>query len=412
MPERLSNTRTLPMPMPGRHFLQIPGPSNVPPRVLKAMDRPVINHRGLEFAGIAKALLDKLKAMFKTEAGTPLIFPSSGTGAWESSLVNTLSPGDRVLAFVIGEFSAGYARVARGLGLEVETAEFAWGATIPPEAVHDKLAADGGHDFKAVLTIHNETSTGVSPDIGAIREAMDRAGHPALLLVDTVSGLGSLDFRFDEWGVDVAVTCSQKGLLLPPGLGILCASEKALRAREAATSPRNYFDWGPMIAKNAEGYFPYTPATNLLHGLSEAIEMLNEEGLEHVFARHARMAEGVRRAVAAWGLEVLAVPDARSNVLTTVKLPEGIDGDALLVESETHWDLSLGNGLGPLKGRVFRIGHLGDINDLEVLATLAGTELALRRMGVQLAFGAGVAACQQWFHDNPLPAKPSPSPGA
>ncbi|MEE8435779.1 MAG: aminotransferase class V-fold PLP-dependent enzyme [bacterium] len=391
--------------MPGRHFLQIPGPSNVPLRVLKAMDRPVINHRGLEFAEITKALLDKLKAVFKTEAGTPLIFPSSGTGAWESSLVNTLSPGDRVLAFVIGEFSAGFARVARGQGLEVEAVELEWGATIPPEVVHDKLAADTGHEIQAVLTIHNETSTGVSPDIGAIREAMDRAGHPALLLVDTVSGLGSLDFRFDEWRVDVAVTCSQKGLLLPPGLGILCVSGKALRARERATSPRNYFDWGPMIAKNAEGYFPYTPATNLLHGLGEAIDMLSEEGLEHVFARHARMAEGVRRAVAAWGLEVLAQPGARSNVLTTVKLPEGIDGDALLVESETRWELSLGNGLGPLKGRVFRIGHLGDINDLEVLATLAGTELALRRMGVQLDFGAGVAACQQWFHDNPLPGR-------
>ena len=394
--------------MPGRHFLQIPGPSNVPSRVLKAMDRPVINHRGLEFAGITKGLLDKLKTVFQTEAGTPLIFPSSGTGAWESSLVNTLSPGDRVLAFVIGEFSAGFARVARAQGLEVEAVELEWGATIPPERVQDKLAADTGHAIRAVLTIHNETSTGVSPDIGAIREAMDRAGHPALLLVDTVSGLGSLDFRFDEWGVDVAVTCSQKGLLLPPGLGILCVSEKALRARERATTPRHYFDWGPMIAKNAEGYFPYTPATNLLHGLSEAIDMLNEEGLEHVFARHARMAEGVRLAVAAWGLEVLAVPEARSNVLTTVKLPEGIDGDALLVESETHWDLSLGNGLGPLKGRVFRIGHLGDINDLEVLATLAGTELSLRRIGVKLDFGTGVAACQQWFHDNPPPGHEKP----
>ena len=391
--------------MPGRHFLQIPGPSNVPLRVLKAMDRPVINHRGLEFAGIAKALLDKLKAVFKTETGTPLIFPSSGTGAWESSLVNTLSPGDKVLAFEIGEFSAGYARAARSQGLEVEAVELDWGATIPPEVVYERLAADTGQAIRAVLTIHNETSTGVSTDIGAIREAMDRAGHPALLLVDTVSGLGCLDFRFDEWGVDVAVTCSQKGLLLPPGLGILCVSGKALRARERATTPRNYFDWGPMIDKNAEGYFPYTPATNLLHGLGEALDMLSEEGLEHVFARHARMAEGVRRAVAAWGLEVLAQPGARSNVLTTVKLPEGVDGDALLVESETHWELSLGNGLGPLKGRVFRIGHLGDINDLELLATLAGTELALRRTGVKVDFGAGVAACQQWFYANPLPGR-------
>ncbi len=391
--------------MPGRHFLQIPGPSNVPLRVLKAMERPVINHRGLAFAEVSKGLFPKLRRVFRTERGTPLIFPSSGTGAWESSLVNTLSPGDAVLAFVIGEFSAGYAQVARNQGFAVEAVELDWGGTIPGEVVHEKLAADAAHEIKAVLAIHNETSTGVTPDIGAVREAMDRAGHPALLMVDTVSGLGCADFRFDEWRVDVAVSCSQKGLLLPPGLGILCVSDKALAAREAATSPRHYFDWGPMLARNEEGYFPYTPATNLLYGLDEATDMLLEEGLEHVFARHARMAEGVRRAVAAWGLEVLAEPRARSNVLTTVRLPDGIDGDALLVESEAHWELSLGNGLGPLKGRVFRIGHLGDINDLEVLATLAGTELVLRRVGVGLALGSGVAACQQWFLDNPRPAR-------
>jgi alanine-glyoxylate transaminase/serine-glyoxylate transaminase/serine-pyruvate transaminase len=392
--------------MPGRHFLQIPGPSNVPLRVLKAMDRPVINHRGSEFAEMTRELLPRLATIFKTKGGTPLVFPSSGTGAWESSLVNTLSPGDRVLAFVIGEFSAGYARTADQHGFDVEQVQLEWGGTIPPSLVEEKLRGDPGHDIKAVLAIHNETSTGVTPDIAAIREAMQRAGHPALLLVDTVSGLGCADFRFDEWGVDVAVSCSQKGLLLPPGLGILCVSEKALAARENARSPRHYFDWGPMIDRNAEGFFPYTPATNLLHGLREATDMLLEEGLERVFARHARMAEGVRRAVRAWGLEVLAAnPEAESNVLTTVKLPAGIDGDALLELSEREFELSLGNGLGPLKGRVFRIGHLGDMNDLEVLATLAGTEMVLRKMGVELTFGSGVAACQEWFLAHPLPGK-------
>jgi alanine-glyoxylate transaminase / serine-glyoxylate transaminase / serine-pyruvate transaminase len=392
--------------MPGRHFLQIPGPSNVPLRVLRALERPVINHRGIEFAALAKGLFPKLRQIFKTRSGTPIIFPSSGTGAWESSLVNTLSPGDRVLAFAIGEFSRGYARVAQNQGYAVELVELDWGATIPPRLVQDKLAADTGHAIKAVLTIHNETSTGVTPDIGAIREAMDAAGHPALLLVDTVSGLACADFRFDEWKVDVAVTCSQKGLLLPPGLGILCVSAKALAAREQATTPRHYFDWGPMIARNAKGYFPYTPATNLLYGLEEATDMLLEEGLEHIFARHARMAEGVRRAVRAWGLGIVAqAPETASPVLTTVRLPEGVDGDKLLEISETEFELSLGNGLGPLAGKVFRIGHLGDLNDLEVLATLAGCELVLARMGVAVDFGTGVGACQRFFAENPMPAR-------
>jgi alanine-glyoxylate transaminase/serine-glyoxylate transaminase/serine-pyruvate transaminase len=390
--------------MPGRHFLQIPGPSNVPLRVLRAMERPVINHRGVEFAELSKGLFPKLRQIFKTQRGTPIIFPSSGTGAWESSLVNTLSPGDPVLAFSIGEFSRGYARVAQNQGYAVELVELEWGATIPPRLVEEKLAADAGHAIKAVLVIHNETSTGVTPDIGGIREAMDRARHPALLLVDTVSGLASADFRFDEWKVDVAVTCSQKGLLLPPGLGILCVSDKALAAREQATTPRHYFDWGPMLARNAQGYFPYTPATNLLYALEEATEMLLEEGLEHIFARHQRMAEGVRRAVGAWGLEIVAEsPACASPVLTTVRLPDGIDGDKLLEVSEVDFDLSLGNGLGPLAKKVFRIGHLGDINDLEVLATLAGCELVLARMGAQVELGTGVAACQRYFLEHPLP---------
>jgi len=392
--------------MPGRHFLQIPGPSNVPARVLRAMERPVINHRGIEFAELAKGLFPKLRQIFKTQHGTPIIFPSSGTGAWESSLVNTLSPGDRVLAFSIGEFSAGYARTARNNGFDVELVELEWGSTIPPELVEEKLKADTAHAYKAVLTIHNETSTGVTPDIGAVREAMDRARHPALLMVDTISGLASADFRFDEWKVDVAVACSQKGLMLPPGLSFLCVSEKALAAREKATTPRHYFDWAPMIARNAQGFFPYTPATNMLYALEESTDMLLEEGLEHVFARHGRMAEAVRRAVRAWGLKIVAHPGAESPVLTAVHLPEGVDGDQLLVVSETDFDLSLGNGLGPLARKAFRIGHLGDMNDLEVLATLAGCEMVLTRMGVKLDIGSGVATAQRFFLDNPLP-KPS-----
>lgn len=388
--------------MPGRHFLQIPGPSNVPLRVLRAIEQPTINHRGLAFAEITKGLFPKLKQIFRTDGGTPIIFPSSGTGAWESSLVNTLSPGDRVLAFVIGQFSKGYADTAEAHGYQVDRVELEWGSTIPPEMVHEKLAADTAHSYKAVLTIHNETATGVTPDLGAVREAMDRAGHPALLMVDTVSGLGCADFRFDEWGVDVAVSCSQKGLLLPPGLGILCVSEKALAAREQASSPRHYFDWEAMLAPNERGYFPYTPATNLLYGLDEATDMLLEEGLEHVFARHGRMAEGVRRAVRAWGLEVVADPRAQSPVLTTVRLPDGVDGQALLELSESRLDLSLGNGLGPLAGKVFRIGHLGDMNDLEVLATLSGCEMVLQMVGVtSVRLGSGVAAAQQYFLENP-----------
>jgi alanine-glyoxylate transaminase/serine-glyoxylate transaminase/serine-pyruvate transaminase len=390
--------------MPGRHFLQIPGPSNVPLRVMRAMDRPVLNHRGLEFAEIAKRLFPKLRKIFKSERGTTLIFPGSGTGVTESALVNTLSPGDRVLAFGIGEFSHGFAKVAKNHGYDVDLVALEWGSTIPPEVVYEKLAADSAHTYKAVLAIHNETSTGVSPDIGAVREAMDRARHPALLLVDTVSGLASVDFRFDAWKVDVAIACSQKGLLLPPGLGILCVSEKALAASKQSKTPRHYFDWGAMLGRQAEGFFPYTPATTLLYGLDESTDMLLEEGLEHVFARHARMAEGVRRAVSAWGLQIVSKDaGANSSVLTTVRLPDGVDGDALLKVSETDFDLSLGNGLGPLAGKVFRIGHLGDMNDLEVLATLSGCELVLSRLGVPIPLGQGVGACQRWFLDNPLP---------
>ncbi|MDH4249056.1 MAG: aminotransferase class V-fold PLP-dependent enzyme [Deltaproteobacteria bacterium] len=392
--------------MPGRHFLQIPGPANIPDRVTQAMSRPLMNHRGIAFKDLSLGLFPKLKKIFKTERGTVIIFPSSGTGAWESSLVNTLSPGDAVLAFSIGEFSAGYARCAKNNGFAVDLVELPWGSSVSEALVYEKLKADAGHKYKAVLTIHNETATGVATDIAAVREALNKAKHPALLLVDTISGLASIDFRFDAWGVDVATACSQKGLLMPAGLGILCASEKALKARESAKSPRHYFDWGPMMSRNAEGYFPYTPATTLLYGLDEATDLLLDEGLEHVFARHARMADGVRTAVRAWGFKVLAErPEVESNVITTVMLPPGVDSDALLVLSETEFDLSLGAGLGPLKGKAFRIGHLGHMNDLEVLATLAGVEMALSRLGAKISLGAGVAACQKRFLDHPMPKK-------
>lgn len=387
--------------MPGRHFLQIPGPTNIPDRLLRAMDRPVINHRGAAFADVSKKIFPKLKKLFKTEKGSPLVFPTSGTGAWECSLVNTLSPGDRVLAFDIGNFSGEFSRAAANLGYDVIPVQLPPGSGIPAERVYQELSGDGDKRIKAVLAIHNETATGVTANIPAIREAIDRAGHPALFVVDTVSGVGSIDFRFDEWGVDVAVTGSQKGLMLPPGLGLLCVSEKAREAHRHSTSPRHFFDWGAMFEANAAGFYPYTPATPLIFGLTEALDMLLEEGLENVFARHTRLAAGVRKAVAAWGLELLAEkPEEASDVLTVVVVPDHVDSNALVSHAENDLDLALGGGLGALNGRVFRIGHLGWLNDLEVLATLAGVEMALHRHGMKLDLGSGVAACQQWFMDS------------
>ena len=362
------------------------------------MDQTVINHRGEAFAKLTKSIFPRLKQVFKTSKGTPLIFPSSGTGAWESCLVNTLSPGDHVLAFSIGEFSAGFARSARNLGYNLDLVELPWGSGVPEETVYEKLAQDKAHRYKAVITIHNETATGVTTDVKAVRSAMNRANHPALFVVDTVSGLACTDLRFDEWGIDVAVTGSQKGLLLPPGLGLLCVSEKALEAMRSAKTPRAYFDWAPMIERNRAGIFPYTPVTTLLYGLDVALDMLLEEGLEAVFQRHYRLAEAVRRAVKAWGLSIVALrPEEASNVITAVYLPKGHNADALISLAERELNLALGAGLGPLAGRAFRIGHLGWLNELEILATLGGVELGMKMLGVPLAFGAGVAAAQQWF---------------
>ncbi|ANG64130.1 serine--glyoxylate aminotransferase [Marinobacterium aestuarii] len=366
----------------GRHFLQIPGPSNVPDRILRAMDKPTMDHRGPEFAELGKTVLAGMKQIFKTE-NPVVIYPASGTGAWEAALVNTLSAGDRVLMCETGQFATLWHGMAAKLGLDAEFIGGDWRHGVDPQAVQQRLSADSDHRIKAVCVVHHETSTGVTSDVAAVRRAIDAAGHPALLLVDTISGLGSVDFRTDEWGVDVAITCSQKGLMMPPGLSFNTISAKALQASRTAGLPRSYWGWDEMLQHNARGYFPYSPATNLLYGLKEAIAMLLEEGLDNVFARHARYSEATRRAVRAWGLEVLSlVPSEHSNVLTAVLMPEGESADRLRAVILEHFDMSLGTGLNKLQDRVFRIGHLGDFNDLTLIGTLAGVEMGLSTAGI------------------------------
>ncbi|HXV25982.1 MAG TPA: aminotransferase class V-fold PLP-dependent enzyme [Alphaproteobacteria bacterium] len=390
----------------GRHFLQIPGPTNVPDRLLRAMDRPTIDHRGPEFAALGKEVLAGLKAIFKTRAPV-IIYPASGTGAWEAALSNTLSPGERVLMAETGWFATLWREMAERLGIEVDFLPGDWRTGADPAEIEARLAEDRGHRIKAVAVVHNETSTGVVSPVFEIRKAIDRARHPALLLVDTISSLASIDYHHDDWGVDVTVAGSQKGLMLPPGLSFNAVSGKALAASRTARSPRSYFDWEPMLAANRDGFFPYTPATNLLYGLREAIAMLREEGLEKVFARHHRHAEATRRAVWGWGLEVLARnPREYSNSLTAVLMPEGQDADRLRALILERFDLSLGTGLGRLKGRVFRIGHLGDFNDLMLAATLAGIEMGLKAMAVPLA-GSGVAEALDYLGDSQTPAAAS-----
>ena len=374
----------------GRHFLQIPGPTNVPDRILRAISRPTIDHRGPEFGRLGHEVLDGLKRIFQT-AGHAFVYPSSATGCWEAALANTLSPGDRVLMFDTGHFATLWRAVALRLGLEVDFAPGDWRSGVAPEAVEARLAEDRGRAIRAVAVVHNETSTGVASRIPAIRKAIDRAGHPALLLVDTVSSLACMDYRHDEWGVDVAVAGSQKGLMLPPGLGFVAAGEKALAASRSARLPRSYWDWEPMLRDNAGGYFPYTPSTNLLYGLREAIAMLLEQGLPAVFARHARHGEATRRAVGAWGLELVCrKPEEYSSSLTAVMMPAGHDADALRQVILERFDMSLGTGLGRWKGKAFRIGHLGDFNDLSLAGTLAGVEMGLGLSGVPFRKG-GVA---------------------
>ncbi len=383
--------------MTGRHFLQIPGPTNIPDRVLRAMDRPVPDHRGPELPELVREVIGGLKQVFQTARGEIVLYPGSGTAAWEASIVNTLSPGDRILAFNIGHFSHLYAECARRFGVAVDEIDLPWSRGVPADLVREKLSQDVGHTYRAVLVVHNETSTGVTSNIQAVRDAMRAAKHPALLLVDVVSSLGSIDFRFDEWEVDVALTGAQKGLMLPPGMAILCVSPRAIAESAGVTSPRYFFDWRPVLEETRKGYFPYTPATLLLYGLREALRMLLEEGLASVFARHARLAEGVRRAVRAWGLSILCEDRSEySNSLTAVVVPAHVDVDTVLRAAE-RLHLSLGTGLGRVKGRVFRIGHLGSLNDLEVMATIAGTEMALRMAGAPVQLGAGVAACQEYL---------------
>lgn len=375
----------------GRHFLQIPGPTNVPDRVLRALSQATIDHRGPEFAQLAREVFNGLQQIFKT-TGTVVIYPSSGTGAWEASLVNTLSPGDKVLMFETGQFATLWRNVALKLGLEVDFVPGDWRHGVDPAVVEEKLAADRTRKFKAVTVVHNETSTGAASRLGEVRKAIDRAGHPALFMVDTISSLGSIDYRHDEWGVDVSVGCSQKGLMLPPGLGLNAVSRKALDASKSARLPRSYWDWEAMIRDNQTGFFPYTPATNLLYGLRESLRMLLEEGLDHVFNRHIRHAEATRRAVRAWGLEILCLnPEEYSPSLTTVLMPDGHDADALRKLILERFDMSLGTGLGKLKGKVFRIGHLGDFNDLMLAGTLCGVEMGLSLAGIPHSKG-GVAA--------------------
>jgi alanine-glyoxylate transaminase/serine-glyoxylate transaminase/serine-pyruvate transaminase len=376
----------------GRHFLQIPGPTNVPDRVLRAMARPTIDHRGPEFGVLGREVLSELRPIFKTTHPV-IVYPASGTGAWEAALVNTLSPGDAVLMVETGWFATLWQQMATKLGLQPELIPTDWRRGADPAAVEARLAEDRNHSIKAVCVVHNETSTGVASRIGEVRKAIDRARHPALLLVDTISSLGSIDFRMDEWGVDVTVGGSQKGLMLPPGLSFNAVSPKALAASKTARLPRAFWGWDEMLAANKNGYFPYTPGTNLLYGLREALAMLNEEGLEHVFARHTRHAEATRRAVAAWELEVLcANPAEFSSSLTAVLVPDGHNADKLRHAILEAFDMSLGTGLGKLAGKVFRIGHLGHFNDLTLAGTLAGVEMGLALAGVPHRRGGTQAA--------------------
>ena len=399
----------------GRHFLQIPGPSPVPDRILRAISLPTIDHRGPEFAQLGLKCLSGIREIFKTRHPV-VIYPSSGTGAWEAALMNVLSPGDHVLMYETGQFAALWTKLAVRLGLVPEIVEWrgkdadlpgaaGWRHGVDANQIEERLRADKERRIKAVCVVHNETSTGVTSRIAEVRKAIDAAGHPALLLVDSISGLASADYRHDEWGVDVTISGSQKGLMLPPGLAFNALSPKALEASKTAKLPRSFWAWDEMVEMNKSGYFPYTPNTNLLYGLSEALDMLKEEGLENIFARHRRWSAGVRGAVDAWGLPIqCADAELHSPILTGVIVPASVDADALRKTILERFDLSLGAGLGKVKGRMFRIGHLGNSNDLTLLATLAGCEMGLRLAGVNLA-GSGVESAMGYFADHPLEKK-------
>lgn len=385
----------------GRHFLQIPGPSNVPDRILRAIDRPTIDHRGPEFQQLGYDVLAGMQRIFKTN-GAVVIYPASGTGAWEAALVNTLSPGDKVLMYETGQFATLWQKLAQRLGLQPEFIGGDWRRGVDAAVVEKKLSEDKAHSIKAVCVVHNETSTGVTSKIAEVRKAMDRAKHPALLMVDTISGLASIDYRHDEWGVDVTVAGSQKGLMLPPGLSFNAVSEKALAASKTAKLPRSYWSWDEMIGPNKTGFFPYTPSTNLLYGLREAVAMLEDEGLDNVFKRHDRHAEATRRAVQTWGLEILCQNETEhSSVLTAVLMPAGHSEVAFRKVVLDHFNMSLGSGLGKIADKVFRIGHLGDFNDLTLMGTLAGVEMGLALAKVPHKKG-GVDAAMASLTENSL----------
>ncbi|RME32432.1 MAG: aminotransferase class V-fold PLP-dependent enzyme [Gammaproteobacteria bacterium] len=384
--------------MPGRNFLFIPGPTNVPRVIQNAMDIEQEDMRALDLPEFTIPLYQDMKKIFMTETGRVFIFPSSGTGGWESAITNTLSPGDKVLASRFGQFSHLFIDCAQRHGLDVIEVDVEWGEGVPVEKFAEILEKDKNHEIKAVFTTHNETATGVSSDIPAVRKAMDACNHPALLFCDTVSGLASLEFRFDDWGVDLAISGSQKGLMLPTGLGIVCASQKALEANKNAKCNRCFFAWEDQIATNDNGYFPYTPPMNLLRGLRVAIDLLLEEGLENVWARHNRMATAVRKAVEAWGMETIAKgPQWQSDTVTAVRTPEGFDGNEVVRHAYRRYNLSLSVTIGKIMGQGFRIGHLGDMNELMVLTPITGAEMAMKDLGLNVELGSGVAAAQEYL---------------
>jgi alanine-glyoxylate transaminase / serine-glyoxylate transaminase / serine-pyruvate transaminase len=397
--------------MAGRNFLFVPGPTNVPDRVARAMMVAMEDHRSPIFPELSRACLAGLKPVFKTTSGTPFIFPSSGTGCWEAALTNCLNVGDKVLASRFGQFSHLWIDMCQRLGYEVEILETPWGEGAPVERYLASLTADKQHKIKAVLVCQNETATGVTSDVAAVRQAMDSVKHPALLFVDSVSALASIDFRMDDWGVDVCVSGSQKGLMLPAGLGVTCVSQKALASAKTANSKRCYFDYADMVQANASGYFPYTPALPMLYGLRESLAMLAEEGLENVFQRHAYLAGGTRAAVLeGWKLKLCAVaPKWYSDTVTAVMVPEGINGAEVIARAFNRYNLALGAGLSKVAGKLFRIGHLGDLNELMLLGAIAGAEMAMLDVGVKIEPGSGVAAAQSYWRKHAAQAKSAPA---
>ncbi len=383
---------------PGRNFLFVPGPTNVPDRILRAMHVPMEDHRSADFPKLTLPLYEDMKKVFQTTEGQVFIFPSSGTGAWEACFTNTRSPGDKLLASRYGQFSHLWIDLARRHGLEVIVQEEEWGTGADPERIEEALRADKNHEIKGVMVVHNETATGVTSDIAAVRRAIDAAKHPALLYVDGVSSIGSIDFRFDEWGVDLAITGSQKGMMLPAGLGIACVSQNALARMKDATCTKAYFDFTDQIKTNEGGYFPYTPALPLLYGLREALNLLFEEGLDNVFARHHMLASGTRAAVDAWGLKLCAKdPKWNSDTVSAIMVPEGINGADVIDRAYQRYNLALGAGLTEMAGKLFRIGHLGDLNELMLLGAISGAEMSMRDVGIQIEAGSGVAAVQEYF---------------